>query len=58
MKLDHQTLRVLGRLTDHMNLIRKRPQLYDVEPTDLQLISSVAAELESLLTRVKPVPVG
>jgi hypothetical protein len=58
MKLDHQTLRLLGRLTDRMNLIRKHPLRYDVEPKDLQLISSVAAELENLLARVRPVPVG
>jgi hypothetical protein len=58
MKLDHQTLRSLGRLTDRMNLIRKHPLRYEVEPADLQQIAAAAAELERLLGRIKGVPVG
>ena len=32
MKFDPQTIRLLGRLTDQMNLIRKGPHRYQVHP--------------------------
>ena len=58
MKFDPQTIRLLGRLTDRMDLIRKNPHRYQVAPAVQAEIDSAAERLESLLTKVTTIKAG
>jgi hypothetical protein len=58
MKFDTNTVRLLHRLTDRMNLIRKHPLRYDIDPDALKRLQATAVELEEVLTKIKTVPVG
>jgi ribosomal protein S15P/S13E len=58
MKLDVNTIRVLGRLTDRMNLIRKHPHRYEIDPESMHELGAVAHQLEALLAKIKTIKVG
>ena len=58
MKLDPLTIRLLGRLTDRMDLIRKHPLRYDISPEALAALRPVAEQLEALLEKITVVKVG
>ena len=58
MKFDPQTIRLLGRLTDQMNLIRKGPHRYQVHPAVEAEIAAAAHKLESLLAKVTTIKAG
>ena len=58
MKFDVNTVRLLHRLTDRMNLIRKHPLRYEIDPDALQKLQATAVQLEEVLTKIKTVPVG
>ena len=58
MKFDPQTIRLLGRVTDHMNQIRKNPHRYQVQPAVEAEISAAAHKLESLLNKVTTIKAG
>lgn len=57
-QLDLKTVRVLGRLTDRMNLIRKHPLRYEIDPDHLTELQTVATRLEELLDKIKTVKMG
>lgn len=58
MKLDPLTIRLLGRLTDRMDLIRKHPLRYEITQEDLAELRPVAEQLERQLEKIKVVKVG
>ena len=58
MKLDVNTVRLLGRLTDRMNLIRKQPLRYEIDPENMIELGAVAHRLETLLDKVKTIKMG
>jgi hypothetical protein len=58
MNFDPQTIRLLGRLTDRMDLIRKNPHRYQVPPAVEREIESTAERLEALLTKVTIIRAG
>lgn len=58
MKLDVTTVRLLGRLTDRMNLIRKHPHRYEIDPENMTELGAVAHQLEKLLDKVKTIKMG
>ena len=58
LKLDVKTVRVLGRLTDRMNLIRKHPHRYEIDAEHMTELAAVAHQLETLLDKVKTIKVG
>ena len=58
MKLDPLTIRLLGRLTDRMDLIRKHPLRYDITPEDFAELRPAAERLEAMLEKIKVVKVG
>lgn len=58
MKLDSTTIRLLGRLTDRMDLIRKNPHRYEIDAGSLGQIAPVAERLEALLATIKIIKAG
>ena len=58
MTFDPQTIRVLGRLTDRMDQIRKNPHRYQVPPAVEREIESAAERLEALLAKVTIIKAG
>lgn len=58
MTLDVKTVRLLGRLTDRMNLIRKHPHRYEIDPEHMTELSTVAHRLETLLDKIKTIKMG
>ncbi len=58
MKFDPQTIRVLGRLTDRMDLIRKNPHRYEVHAAVQAEIELAAQRLEALLAKVTIIKAG
>lgn len=58
MKLDSTTIRMLGRLTDRMDLIRKNPHRYEIDADVLAQITPVAERLEALLATIKVIKAG
>ena len=58
MKFDPQTIRLLGRLTDRMDLIRKNPHRYEVHAAVQAEIESAAQRLEMLLAKVTIIKAG
>ena len=58
MTFDPQTIRLLGRLTDRMDQIRKNPHRYQVPPVVEQEIESAAERLEALLAKVTTIKAG
>jgi hypothetical protein len=58
MKFDVNTVRILHRLTDRMNLIRKHPLRYEIDADALEELQTTAVQLEEVLTKIKTVPVG
>jgi hypothetical protein len=58
MKLDPTTIRMLGRLTDRMDLIRKNPHRYEIDAEVLGQIAPVAERLEALLATIKTIKAG
>jgi hypothetical protein len=58
MALDPKTIRILSRLTDRMDLIRKHPHRYEIAADDLQLLMPVAEQLETLLSSIKIIKAG
>ena len=58
MALDPKTTRLLSRLTDRMDLIRKHPHRYEIAQDDLSALMPVAEQLEALLTSIKTIKAG
>ena len=58
MKFDVNTVRLLHRLTDRMNPIRKHPMRYEIDPDALAELQTTAVQLEEVLTKIKTVQVG
>jgi hypothetical protein len=58
MKFDVPTIRLMSRLTDRMDLIRKYPHRYEIEPQDLADLGTSAQQVEALLAKVKTVKAG
>ena len=58
MKLDPKTIRMLGRLTDRMDLIRKHPHRYETDADALTEISSAAEQLEGVLAKIRVIKAG
>ena len=58
MKFDPQTIRLLGRLTDRMDVIRKNPHRYEVPAGVANEIEEFAERLEKLLARVTIIKAG
>ena len=58
MKFDVTTVRLLGRLTDRMNLIRKHPLRYEIDPENMTELSAVAQRLEALLEKIRTIKMG
>ncbi len=58
MKLDPKTIRVLSRLTDRMDLVRKSPHRYEIAPDDLAALVPVAEQLETLLGAIRVIKAG
>lgn len=58
MKFDPQVIRLLGRVTDRLDQIRKNPHRYQVQPAVASEIENHAAQLEALLTKVTTIKAG
>jgi hypothetical protein len=58
MKLDPKTTRLLGRITDRMDLIRKNPHRYEIDADVMTELAEVAGRLEGLLTRIQTIKAG
>ena len=58
MKFDPQVIRLLGRLTDRMDSIRKNPHRYEVPPAVAHEIEEYARRLETQLAKVTTVKAG
>lgn len=58
MKIDPKTIRVLSRLTDRMDLIRKSPHRYEIDADDLAALVPVAEQLEARLATIKVIKAG
>ena len=58
MKLDVKTVRLLGRLTDRMNLIRKHPHRYEIDPENMTELDAAAHRLETLLEKIRTIKMG
>ena len=58
MKFDPTTIRLLGRLTDQMDVIRKNPHRYEVAEEDLSALRTAGARLEELLKKVAILKAG
>lgn len=58
MKFDMQTVRLFGRITDRLDLIRKNPHRYEVEPDAARELAAAAQQLEALLTSVTTIKAG
>jgi hypothetical protein len=58
MKFDVSTLRVLSRITDRIDLIRKNPHRYEIDPETLAEIGQAARRVEDLLVKVKTIKAG
>lgn len=58
MALDPKTIRILSRLTDRMDLIRKHPHRYEIAHDDLAALTPVAEQLETLLSSIKIIKAG
>lgn len=58
MKFDTKTIRVLSRITDRMDLIRKNPHRYEIEPDDLTALAAAAQRVEDLLVNVRTLKAG
>jgi hypothetical protein len=58
MKLDPKTIRVLSRLTDRMDLIRKSPHRYEIDADDLTALVPVAEQLEARLAAIRIIKAG
>jgi len=58
MKLDPKTTRLLGRITDRMDLIRKNPHRYEIDADALTEIAEVAGRLEALLSKIQTIKAG
>jgi hypothetical protein len=58
MKLDVKTIRLLGRLTDRMDLIRKHPHRYEIDPENMPELDAVAHQLETLLAKIRTIKMG
>jgi hypothetical protein len=52
------TLRALGRITDRMDLIRKNPHRYVIDPEVLAKLAVAARQVEELLTKVRTIKAG
>jgi hypothetical protein len=49
---------VLSRLTDRMDLVRKSPHRYEIDPDDLAALVPVAEQLETLLGAIRVIKAG
>jgi hypothetical protein len=58
MKFDVNTLRVLSRITDRMDLIRKHPHRYEIDAEVLAQLGQAAQRVEDLLTKIRIVKAG
>ena len=58
MKFDVTTLRALSRITDRMDLIRKNPHRYEIDPEVLAKLGVAARQIEELLTKVTIIKAG
>ena len=58
MKFDVATIRLLNRLADRMDAIRKNPQRYDIDPEDNERLTTLGARLEEVLVRVRTLKAG
>ena len=58
MKLDPKTIRVLSRLTDRMDLVRKSPHRYEIDPDDQAALVPVAEQLEARLAAIRIIKAG
>ena len=55
MKADNTTIRLLDRVTDRLNAIRKHPRRYEMTVEDHALLRDTAQKLEEILGRVRVV---
>jgi hypothetical protein len=58
MNPDPKTIRLLGRITDRMDLIRKNPHRYEIDPDVLKELADAAGRLEDLLTKIQTIKAG
>jgi hypothetical protein len=58
MKFHPQVVRLLGRLTDRMDVIRKNPHRYEVAPGVEDEIQKLAERLEVLLSKITTIKAG
>jgi hypothetical protein len=58
MKIDVKTLRVLSRITDRIDLIRKHPHRYEIDAEALDQLGQAAQRVEDLLVKVKIIKAG
>ena len=58
MKFDSNTIRLMGRITDRMDLVRKHPHRYEVDAETLDALARTLERLETLLPRITIVTAG
>ena len=58
MNLDSKTIRLMGRVTDRMDLVRKNPHRYQIDPETLRTLGATLETLEGLLSRISTIKAG
>jgi hypothetical protein len=58
MTLTTKTVRLLSRLTDRMDLIRKNPHRYEIAEADLAELDEAARRVEDILARITTIKAG
>jgi hypothetical protein len=58
MKLDVKTVRLLDRLTDRMNLIRKNPHRYEIDDEVQKSLAKACEQVETLLATIRVIKAG
>ena len=58
MKFDNNTIRLMSRVTDRMDLVRKYPHRYDIDAETLEALARSLERLETLLPRITTIKAG
>ena len=58
MKFDNNTIRLMGRVIDRIDLVRKNPHRYEIDAETLSAISRHLEQLEGLLPRITTIKAG
>ena len=58
MKFDNTTIRLMSRVIDRMDLVRKNPHRYEIDAETLEALARSLERLEALLPRITTIKAG